>query len=321
MGKRLIRLVMGVLTCMLLSAGVFAGDEPAPGGTLLRKSTTIPGGWVVGLEGGGRATVRDVFTVRRGAAVVGDAIVVSVDRTGSSCTVLAHGAGDATFKAGDKAVFSRHSSVPVGDTGAAPHAGAVAPLGASGAPFCMICGGELKRGIVMPRMFTALCEPCLTRPVTDPTRVENTIYPTVVHFTCKELDLSSTCAEPNLDLVAFNDSSLLGLWVSESPQRAAVSRLKIRYNLLPLDLMGVIVHEWTHAWHSRNDVHYAERGDEYREGLAAYISCLFYKHAGLEGYFYKVVLPAMPVTPYQSGFAAFMRGAYTCRLIKECPYP
>lgn len=184
----------------------------------------------------------------------------------------------------------------------------------SGQPaLCRFCYKEGSRGVTVASIRSFLCDSCLKAPVTDPTKVEYNLYPFVTDVFERVMRWSTVGLKPN---IAMEDTGegLLGYWPVESssftPGANHFGVIKVKRGTPTLLMLGVIAHEWSHAWWNRTS---GQRMGEYpyntllyQEGFATWAMAQFYDAVGQGAYFERDVLPTLPLTPYRTGYQMFL---------------
>lgn len=193
----------------------------------------------------------------------------------------------------------------------------VSQMSAAQGAVCRLCYKEGSRGITVAAVGSFLCEACLTAPVTDPTKVEYNLYPFVTDVFERVIGWSTVGLKPNIEMEDTGEG-LLGYWPVESasftPGANHFGVIKVKRGTSALLMLGVIAHEWSHAWWNRTS---GRRMGEhpcntllYQEGFATWAMARFYQAVGQGAYFAQKVLPSLPPTPYQAGYQLFLSGKF-----------
>jgi len=170
--------------------------------------------------------------------------------------------------------------------------------------YCKICTKMKNKGLLLEGIDFFICEDCSEKPVEDQALVENTLYRIVRDICERKLGMSGA-GSPNLELE--NMAPNLGGYWESGKDRVELGKIKIQYHVTPLLLLGVIAHEWTHAWFQRRCPRQdATSGRRFTEGLATWVQGKFYDIAGAHDIFLKKILPTMPSYPYQDGYNYFL---------------
>lgn len=182
---------------------------------------------------------------------------------------------------------------------------------------CRVCSKEGTRGLRVLAVGSFLCESCLNAPVTDSAKVEYNLYPFVTDVFERVIRWNTVGLKPNIEMEETGEG-LLGYWPVESSGFTAganhFSVIKVKRGTPLLLMLGVIAHEWSHAWWNR--AHGGRLGDYpyntllYQEGFATWAMARFYRAIGQDAYFEQQVLPSLPLTPYRTGYRMFLNGTF-----------
>lgn len=288
---------------MLLLALLLVAPAWGEDGLLLREATSGVGVFHAQVAPGNEWEKGDIVRVERDGVGLGEATVMQVDADGRVLVTLR---GDLEARPGDRLSFLRrparvhassHPSAPAEPASARVQSGnppwaraepTSAPLVAYGGPLCWLCSQPSPNIVYLQGVKMDVCRPCMEVPVFNPHLVD-TLYRKVRE--CLEEEWGFVVRpSPNLD-VATLQRGLLGYYDGWEMTIGAYQRLPF--------LMGVIAHEYAHAWHVK--INPGLRDKLVVEGFATWVEYKFLRDLGQPA-LAEQMLENAPATPYVAGF-------------------
>lgn len=266
------------VVAVMLSAGVASAEE---NWRILRETPAGIGEFTARVTPGADLRKGDIVQVQRDGVPVGEATVMRADADGTAVVSLR---GDFAVRPGDRLVFLRRPTAVQVAVSSQPG------RTAGGGTLCWLCSTPSPETVYLAGVSMEVCPRCMQVEVVSPALVD-TLYREVREVLEQQWDFVVRPA-PNLDLGVLQ-SSLLGKY--ERWNRKMTVNAGQR---LPA-LMGVIAHEYAHAWHHK--VNPGLSNQLVTEGFATWVEYHFFRTLGQPG-MAEEMLEGVPATPYLSGF-------------------